>query len=61
MRNGQFKPGYNVRIGVESEYVVAVGIFSNRSDVNTLIPFLNRIKSHTKRLFSRCRLREQRE
>ena len=53
MRNGQLKPGYNVQIGVESEYIVGVGIFSNRSDVNTLIPFLNRIKSHTRRLFER--------
>ena len=53
MRNGQLKPGYNIQIGVESEYVVGVGAFSNRSDVNTLIPFLNRIKSHTRRLFER--------
>ena len=51
MRNGQLKPGYNIQIGVESEYIVGVGSFSNRSDVNTLIPFLNRIKCHTKRKF----------
>ena len=53
MRNGQLKPGYNIQIGVESEYIVGIGGFSNRSDVNTLIPFLNRIKSHTNRLFER--------
>ena len=53
MRNGQLKPGYNIQIGVESEYIVGVGAFSNRSDVNTLIPFLNRIRSHTRRLFER--------
>ena len=53
MRNGQLKPGYNIQIGVESEYIVGVGAFSNRSDVNTLIPFLNRIRSHTNRLFER--------
>lgn len=51
MHNGQLKPGYNIQIGVESEYIVGVGSFSNRSDVNTLIPFLNRIKSHTNRKF----------
>ena len=51
MRNGQLKPGYNIQIGVESEYIVGVGSFSNRSDVNTLIPFLNRIKNHTGRKF----------
>ena len=41
MRNGQLKPGYNIQIGDESEYIVGVGSFSNRTDVNTLIPFLN--------------------
>ena len=51
MRNGQLKPGYNIQIGVESEYIVGVGSFSNRSDVNTLIPFLNRIRSYTNRKF----------
>ena len=53
MRNGQLKPGYNIQIGVESEYIVGVGAFSNRNDVNTLIPFLKRIKSHTRRMFER--------
>ena len=51
MRNGQLKPGYNIQIGVESEYIVGVGSFSNRNDVNTLIPFLNRIRKHTNRKF----------
>ena len=53
MKNGQLKPGYNIQIGVESEYIVGIGAFSDRSDVNTFIPFLNRIKSHTRRLFER--------
>ena len=51
MRNGQLKPGYNIQIGVESEYIVGVGSFSNRSDVGTLIPFLNRIRRYTNRKF----------
>ena len=51
MRNGQLKPGYNIQIGVESEYIVGLGAFSNRSDVGTLIPFLNRIRKHTNRIF----------
>lgn len=45
MRNSQLKPGYNVQIGVESEYVVGVGIFSDRSDVGTLIPFLDNLSN----------------
>lgn len=53
MKNGQLKPGYNIQIGVESEYIVGVGAFSNRSDVQTLIPFLNRIFLHTNRRFER--------
>ena len=53
MRNGQLKPGYNIQIGVESEYIVGIGSFSNRTDVNTLIPFLERIQCHTHRKFER--------
>jgi len=51
MRNGQLKPGYNVQIGVESEYIVGVDIFPDRSDVHTLMPFLDRLKSHYGRYF----------
>lgn len=51
MQNGQLKPGYNVQIGVESEYIVGVGLFANPTDVTTLIPFLKRIKKHTNRIF----------
>lgn len=41
MRNSQLKPAYNVQIGVESEYITAVGIFQDRNDIATLIPMLN--------------------
>lgn len=40
MRNAQLKPGYNVQIGVDSEYIIGVDIFSDRNDVWTLVPFL---------------------
>ena len=40
MRNAQLKPGYNVQIGVDSEYIVATDIFSDRNDVWTMVPFL---------------------
>jgi transposase len=46
MRNSQLKPGYNVQIGVESEYVTGVGVFQDRADTATLIPFLNDMKSN---------------
>ena len=47
MRNGQLKPGYNVQIGVDSEYIVNVGIYPERSDQLTLIPFLEDTKEKT--------------
>ena len=44
MRNGQLKPGYNVLIGVDSEYVVEAMVSQDRNDTKTMIPFLERIR-----------------
>jgi transposase len=44
MRNGQLKPGYNIQIGVEAEYITGVGVFSDRNDLGTLIPMLKSMK-----------------
>lgn len=44
MRNAQRKPGYNVQIAVDSEYIVAAEIFQDRNDVWTLVPFLSEMK-----------------
>ena len=46
MKNGQLKPGYNIQIAVDSEYIVNVGTFSNRADTLTLIPFLEDTNEH---------------
>jgi len=51
MRNSQLKPGYNVQIGVEGEYVVGVDISSERSDQLTLIPFLEKLKENLPQKF----------
>lgn len=48
MRNSQLKPAYNVQIGVEGEYVTGVGVFQDRSDTATLIPFLKDMESSLK-------------
>ena len=40
MKNGQLKPGYNVTLGVDAEYIVAARISQDRSDSQTLIPIL---------------------
>lgn len=44
MRNGQLKPGYNVQLAVNSEYITGVAVFPNRSDSGTLIPFLKHLE-----------------
>ena len=46
MRNAQLKPGYNVQIAVESEYIVATDIFQDRNDVWTLVPFLKTMEKN---------------
>lgn len=52
MRNGQLKPAYNIQIGVESEYIVGIGSFTERNDVRTLIPMLERIKRNTDKIYT---------
>ena len=47
MRNGQLKPGYNLLLGVEGEYIVGVDISSERSDQLTLLPLLDRMEAGT--------------
>jgi len=51
MRNSQLKPGYNIQIGVEAEYIVGAYISSDRSDTQTLIPFLNVLSLNLKRKY----------
>ncbi len=46
MRNAQLKPGYNVQIGVDSEYIAAADIFSDSNDVWTLVPFLKTMEQN---------------
>ena len=40
MRNGQLKPGYNVQIGVNSEYITGIEAYTNRTDYGTMVPLL---------------------
>jgi len=44
MRNGQLKPGYNVQIGVNSEYITGIEAFSNRTDYGTMVPFMKTMR-----------------
>lgn len=47
MRNGHLKPGYNIQIGLDSEYIVNVGSFPDSNDTNTFIPFLTELNKAT--------------
>ncbi|MGX7013122.1 transposase [Vagococcus silagei] len=44
MMNGQLKPGYNIQIATNQQYVLAYEAFSNPTDFKTMIPFLNTIE-----------------
>jgi transposase len=44
MLNGQLKPGYNVQIGTENQFVVGFSIHQKTNDMNLLIPHLNRVQ-----------------
>ena len=46
MRNAQLKPGYNIQLGVEGEYITGVSVTSERSDQLALIPFMEKLRDH---------------
>ncbi len=48
MRNGHFKPAYNIQIGVESEYIVDLGLYP--------IFMQNKVKTKTQFFCLRSRL-----
>lgn len=41
MRNGQTKPGYNLQIGTENQFIIDLRLFPNPTDTLTLIPFFH--------------------
>ena len=41
MNNGQTKPGYNLQIATEGQFITDFGLFPNSTDTLTMIPFLN--------------------
>jgi len=46
MRNGQLKPGYNVNVATSNEFIIDTYISADRSDVQTLIPFMKQLKKN---------------
>lgn len=47
MRNGQLKPGYNVQIGTENQFITGYSIHQNPGDTSTLKSHLEKIKNMT--------------
>lgn len=41
MNNGQTKPGYNLQISAENQFITDFALFPNPTDTLTMIPFLN--------------------
>lgn len=46
MRNAQLKPGYNIQMAVEGEYITGASVSSERSDQLTLIGLLENMREH---------------
>jgi hypothetical protein len=50
MRNGQLKPGYNIQMGTENQFVVGFSLHQQAGDANCLIPHLTKLKNWLGRL-----------
>ena len=50
MRNGQTKPGYNLQIGTENQFITDFALFPNPTDTPTMIPFLQSFPNRYGRL-----------
>lgn len=44
MKNGQLKPGYNLHIATNSQFVLSYNVYQNPTDTRIMIPFLNSIQ-----------------
>src|SRR5574344_2554663 len=50
MHNGQTKPGYNLQIGTENQFITNFALYPNPTDTLTLIPFFNSFRERYNRL-----------
>jgi transposase len=51
MHNAQLKPGYNLQIGVEGEYITGVHVCAERNDQLALIPLLETMEQNTGKVY----------
>jgi len=45
MLNGQLKPGYNIQVGTENNFVTGYDLFPNPTDTRTFIPHLENVQN----------------
>jgi len=50
MKNGQLKPGYNIQMGTENQFIVGYSIHQRPSDSGLFIPHLEHLKSQLSKL-----------
>jgi transposase len=50
MKNGQLKPGYNIQIGTENQFVVGFSVHQRPGDSGCLVPHLEGLKAQLGRL-----------
>ena len=50
MHNGQLKPGYNVQIGTENQFVLGFSIHQKSNDITCLIPHMQQLEDRLGRL-----------
>lgn len=50
MKNGQTKPGYNLQIGTENQFITDFALFPNPTDTLTLIPLFHSFEDRYNRL-----------
>jgi hypothetical protein len=60
MKNGQLKPGYNVQMATENQFVLYYSIHQNRTDTRCFIPHLEKLAHPSlpmpKRVIRRCQV-----
>lgn len=45
MKNGQLKPGYNIQIGTENQFILGYSVHQRPTDTHCLIPHLEKVKA----------------
>jgi hypothetical protein len=50
MKNGQLKPGYNVQMGTENQFVMGFSLHQRPGDIGCLVPHLEEVKEQLGRI-----------